>query len=71
MLENINFHPKKRKTGNSVKFRPDSQKRTSDSDSVIRISDNYQYQFKEYLEYINYGGKYIRILVIWVMVIDI
>ena len=35
-LENINFHPKKRKTGNSAKFRPHSQKRTSDSDSATK-----------------------------------
>ena len=35
-LENIKFHPKKRKTGNSVKFRPDSQKRTLDSDSATK-----------------------------------
>ena len=27
----MNFHPKKRKTGNSAKFRPDSLKWTSDS----------------------------------------
>ena len=30
------FYPKKRKTGNSAKFRPDSQKRTSDSDSATK-----------------------------------
>ena len=30
-LKNINFNPKKRKTGNSAKFRPHSQKRTLDS----------------------------------------
>ena len=35
-LENINFHLKKRKTGNSAKFRPDSQKRTSDSDLATK-----------------------------------
>ena len=32
----MNFHPEKRKTGNSAKFRPDSQKRTSDSDSATK-----------------------------------
>ena len=32
MLKNVDFHPKKRKTGNSAKFRPNSQKQTLDSD---------------------------------------
>ena len=35
-FENLIFEPEKHKTGNTAKFRPHSQKRTSDSESATQ-----------------------------------
>ena len=36
IFENFIFEPEKHKTGNTAKFRPHSQKRTSDSESATQ-----------------------------------